>query len=89
MDIRDLGRLDLNLLVALEALIEEGNVSRAAERLFITQSAMSKTLGRLRQLFDDPLFIRKGAGMVPTPRAEQLARQLPRSCWRSSRCSPP
>jgi DNA-binding transcriptional LysR family regulator len=78
MDIRDLGRLDLNLLVALEALIEEGSVSRAADRLFITQSAMSKTLGRLRQLFDDPLFIRKGAGMTPTPRAEQLARQLPR-----------
>lgn len=77
MDIRDLGRLDLNLLVALEALIEEGSVSRAAERLFITQSAMSKTLGRLRQLFDDPLFIRKGAGMIPTPRAQHLAVQLP------------
>ncbi len=77
MDIRDLGRLDLNLLVALEALLEEGNVSRAADRLFVTQSAMSKTLGRLRQLFDDPLFIRKGAGMVPTPRAVQLASQLP------------
>ena len=72
-----MGRLDLNLLVALEALLEEESVSRAAERLFITQSAMSKTLGRLRELFDDPLFIRKGAGMTPTPRAEQLARQLP------------
>lgn len=78
MDIRELGRLDLNLLVALEALIEEGSVSKAAERLFITQSAMSKTLGRLRELFDDPLFIRRGAGMVPTPRAEQLRAQLPR-----------
>lgn len=78
VDIRELGRLDLNLLVALEALLEEGSVSRAAERLFITQSAMSKTLGRLRTLFDDPLFIRKGAGMVPTPRAEQLGQQLPR-----------
>lgn len=78
MDIRELGRLDLNLLVALEALIEEGSVSRAAERLFITQSAMSKTLGRLRELFDDPLFVRMGAGMAPTPRAEQLARELPR-----------
>lgn len=77
MDIRDLGRLDLNLLVALEALLEEGSVSKAAERLFVTQSAMSKTLGRLRQLFDDPLFVRKGAGMTPTPRAEQLAMQLP------------
>jgi DNA-binding transcriptional LysR family regulator len=78
VDIRELGRLDLNLLVALEALIEEGSVSKAAERLFITQSAMSKTLGRLRQLFDDPLFIRRGPGMTPTPRAEQLARQLPK-----------
>jgi DNA-binding transcriptional LysR family regulator len=77
VDIRELGRLDLNLLVALEALIEEGSVSKAAERLFVTQSAMSKTLGRLRELFADPLFIRKGAAMVPTPRAEQLARQLP------------
>ena len=77
MDIRELGRLDLNLLVALEALLEERNVSRAAERLFITQSAMSKTLGRLRKLFDDPLFIRKASAMVPTPRAEQLAEHLP------------
>jgi DNA-binding transcriptional LysR family regulator len=77
MDIRELGRLDLNLLVALEALLEERSVSRAAERLFVTQSAMSKTLGRLRELFDDQLFIRKGAGMVPTPRAEQLGQALP------------
>jgi len=78
VDIRDLGRLDLNLLVALQALLEERSVSRAAGRLYITQSAMSKTLGRLRQVFDDPLFIRSGTGMVPTPRAEQLASQLPR-----------
>ena len=77
MDIRDLGRLDLNLLVALEALLEERSVSRAAERLYITQSAMSKTLGRLRELFDDPLFVRRGSGMVPTPRAEQLGARLP------------
>jgi DNA-binding transcriptional LysR family regulator len=77
MDIRELGRLDMNLLVALEALLEERNVSKAAERLFITQSAMSKTLGRLRDLFDDPLFIRKSSGMVPTPRATQLAEHLP------------
>ncbi|MCB1856336.1 MAG: LysR family transcriptional regulator [Halieaceae bacterium] len=77
MDIRELGRLDLNLLVALEALLEERSVSRAAQRLFITQSAMSKTLGRLRELFDDPLFVRRGSGMIPTPRAEQLAARLP------------
>jgi DNA-binding transcriptional LysR family regulator len=67
----------MNLLVALEALLEERNVSRAAERLFVTQSAMSKTLGRLREVFDDPLFIRQSGGMVPTPRAEQLGRHLP------------
>ena len=77
MDIRELSRLDLNLLVALEALLEERNVSLAAERLFITQSAMSKTLGRLRELFGDPLFVRKASRMIPTPRAEQLARELP------------
>lgn len=77
MELRDLGRLDLNLLVALEALLEEQNVSQAAQRLFITQSAMSKTLGRLRELFDDPLFIRKSSGMLPTPRAKELARHLP------------
>ncbi|RLQ22844.1 LysR family transcriptional regulator [Seongchinamella sediminis] len=77
MDIRDLGRLDLNLLVALEALLEERSVSQAASRLYITQSAMSKTLGRLRELFDDQLFVRRGSGMVPTPRAEQLGARLP------------
>jgi DNA-binding transcriptional LysR family regulator len=77
MDIRELGKLDLNLLVALEALLEERNVSKAAERLFISQSAMSKTLGRLRELFDDPLFIRQASGMVPTPRAVALSEHLP------------
>tara|TARA_R110002072_G_scaffold977_6_gene8055 strand:- start:2819 stop:3805 length:987 start_codon:yes stop_codon:yes gene_type:complete len=77
MDIRELGKLDLNLLVALEALLEERHVSRAAERLFISQSAMSKTLGRLREVFDDPLFIRQASGMVPTPRAVALSGQLP------------
>ena len=77
MDFRDLGRLDLNLLVALEALLEERSVSRAAERLYITQSAMSKTLGRLRDVFNDPLFTRSADGMIPTPRAERLAQHLP------------
>ena len=76
MDIRQLARVDLNLLIALQALLEEGNVSRAAERVFISQSAMSKTLGRLRQLFDDPLFTRTATGVVPTPRAEALQQPL-------------
>lgn len=76
MDTRQLARVDLNLLVALQVLIEECNVSKAAERLFITQSAMSKTLGRLRELFEDPLFTRGSHGMVPTPRALELQKEL-------------
>lgn len=76
MDTRQLARIDLNLLVALQVLIEECNVSKAAERLFITQSAMSKTLGRLRELFNDPLFTRASHGMTPTPRALELQKKL-------------
>lgn len=77
MDLRQLGRIDLNLLVTLQVLLEERSVSRAAERLFLTQSAMSKSLGRLREMFDDQLFTRSAAGMVPTPRALTIAAQLP------------
>lgn len=76
MDTRELSRIDLNLLISLQVLLEEGSVSRAAERLFITQSAMSKTLTRLRALFNDPLFTRSSHGMQPTPRALELARGL-------------
>jgi DNA-binding transcriptional LysR family regulator len=76
MDTRQLARIDLNLLVALQVLIEECNVSKAAERLYVTQSAMSKTLGRLRDLFDDPLFTRGSHGMIATPRALELQKQL-------------
>lgn len=76
MDTRRLIRTDLNLMVALLVLLEEQNVSRAAERLFITQSAMSKTLARLRDLFDDPLFTRSAHGVVPTPRAVALHADL-------------
>lgn len=76
MDIRQIARVDLNLLIALQVLLEERNVSRAAERLFITQPAMSKTLGRLREVFDDPLFIRSAHGVGPTPKALELERPL-------------
>lgn len=77
MDAKLLSRIDLNLLVALQMLLEEKSVTRAAERLFITQPAMSKTLQRLRELFDDPLFIRSGRGLVPTPKAVELEKRLP------------
>jgi DNA-binding transcriptional LysR family regulator len=76
VETRELLKIDLNLLISLQVLLEEGNVSRAAERLFITQPAMSKTLSRLRAVFDDPLFTRSSHGMRATPRALQLAQQL-------------
>lgn len=67
-----LGRIDLNLLHAFNVLMEEQNVSRAAERLFITQPAMSNKLQRLREIFDDSLFVRHSHGLTPTPKAKQL-----------------
>jgi DNA-binding transcriptional LysR family regulator len=76
METRDLAKIDLNLLIALQVLLEERNVSRAAERLFITQPAMSKTLSRLREVFQDPLFTRSSHGMRPTPRALELVSEL-------------
>jgi len=76
MDTRELARIDLNLLISLQVLLEEQSVSRAAERLYITQPAMSKTLSRLRKVFGDPLFTRRSHGMQPTPRAQALARGL-------------
>ena len=72
-----LTRIDLNLLVSLYVLLEEQNVTRAAERLFITQPAASRTLNRLRELFDDPLLARQGMEMVMTPRAQALRARLP------------
>ncbi len=74
---RRLIRTDLNLLVALQILLEEGNVTRAAERLSVSQPALSKTLQKLRESFDDELFTRTAHGLIPTPRAEVLGRELP------------
>ena len=69
---RDIARLDTRLLFAFEALAAERNVTRAAERLGLTQQGMSGQLSRMRNLFDDPLFVRAKGGVVPTPRAEEL-----------------
>jgi DNA-binding transcriptional LysR family regulator len=74
---RKLVRTDLNLLVALQILLEERNVTRAAERLSVSQPALSKTLQKLRDAFEDELFTRTAHGLVPTPRAEALAKELP------------
>lgn len=69
----DIRNLDLNLLKALDALLDERNVTRAAQRLALTQPAVSGMLTRLRDSFDDPLFVRAQRGIVPTLRALQLA----------------
>ena len=74
---RKLIRTDLNLLVALQILLEERNVTRAAERLSVSQPALSKTLQKLRDSFEDELFTRTAHGLVPTPRAEELGKDLP------------
>jgi LysR family nod box-dependent transcriptional activator len=65
-------KLDLNLLVALDAMLTEASISRAAERLHMSQSAMSNALARLREYFDDELLVQVGRRMELTPRAEAL-----------------
>jgi DNA-binding transcriptional LysR family regulator len=67
-----LAGVDLNLLVALDALLAGRNVTRAARRVGLSQPGMSNTLARLRKLFGDPLLVREGLTLVPTPRAEGL-----------------
>ena len=76
VDIRSLAKNDLNLLVTLHVLLEEKSVSRAAERLFLSQPAVSKSLSRLREMISDPLFTRSSHGLVPTPTANALAQPL-------------
>jgi len=63
---------DLNLLVTLDVLLAEGNVTRAARRLHLSASAMSRALARLRETTGDPLLVRAGRALVPTPRALEL-----------------
>lgn len=67
---------DLNLLVTLDVLLAEGNVARAAQRLRLSPSAMSRALARLRQTTGDPLLVRAGRGLVPTPRALELREKV-------------
>jgi DNA-binding transcriptional LysR family regulator len=67
-----MSRPDLNLLVTLDVLLAEGNVTKAAKRLRLSPSAMSRALARLRETTGDPLLVRAGRGLVPTPRALEL-----------------
>lgn len=71
-----MSRPDLNLLFALDVLLAEGNVARAAKRLQLSPSAMSRTLARLRETTGDPLLVRAGRGLVPTPRAQELRQRV-------------
>lgn len=82
----DIRNLDLNLLKTLDALLDERSVTRAATRLSLTQPMVSGMLTRLREAFNDPLFIRAPHGMVPTLRAQALA-----SCGQTAadRCRSP
>lgn len=67
---------DFNLLLTLEAVLSEGSVARAAQRLRLSPSAMSRALARLRETTGDPLLVRAGRGLVPTPRAIELREQV-------------
>jgi len=72
----DLANVDINLLVAFDALMSEGGVTAAANRMHVGQSAMSATLLRLRRLLDDPVLVRTGRTMAPTPLALSLERPI-------------
>jgi len=69
---------DFNLLITLDVLLAEGSVARAAKRLQLSPSAMSRALARLRETTGDPLLVRAGRGLVPTPRAQALREQVSR-----------
>jgi DNA-binding transcriptional LysR family regulator len=68
--------VDLNLLVVLEAIVSAGGVTAASPRLHLTQPAVSHALARLRTLFDDPLLVRQGHALMPTPLTRRLIEPL-------------
>ncbi|CDX34564.1 Transcriptional regulator, LysR family [Mesorhizobium sp. ORS 3359] len=76
INVVDTSRIDLNLLVTLEVLLAERNVTKAAAKLHLSQPAVSAQLARLRDLFDDPLLLPAQRGMTPTAKATELAPQL-------------
>ncbi len=77
MNRNDLRKVDLQLLVVFESLMHERNLTRTAEKLFLGQPAISAALTRLRDNFNDPLFVRNGRSMEPTPRASAIFQRLP------------
>src|SRR5438445_9298034 len=75
----NLSSIDLNLLVALDALLSEAHVGRAAKRIGLSQPAASHALRRLREIMDDPVLVRVGSRMELTPRAQALREPLARA----------
>ena len=75
-----LSSLDLNLLVVFDAILKDRNITAAGRRIGLSQPAMSNALARLRKTFNDPLFVRTGGGMQPTPYAEMLGPPIQRAC---------
>lgn len=71
-----MSRVDLNLFVVFDAIYREGNLTKAAEQLHLSQPAVSHALARLRERFDDPLFERAGKGMTPTPLAKAIVQRV-------------
>ncbi|GHA50166.1 LysR substrate-binding domain-containing protein [Photobacterium aphoticum] len=76
IEISRLLKYDMNLLICLYVLLQERNVKRTASKLYLSQSAVSKQLTKLRQVFDDPLFERQSKGLLPTPKALALEPKL-------------
>jgi DNA-binding transcriptional LysR family regulator len=76
---KNISRIDLNLFVVFDAIYTEGTITRASEALKLTQPAVSHALGRLRDLVNDPLFVRKGHVMAPTPVARELIAPIRRA----------
>lgn len=76
MNRNELRKADINLMVVFETLMQERNVTRVAEKLFLGQPTVSAALNRLRTLFNDPLFVRVGHRMEPTARAEEIIKHL-------------
>jgi DNA-binding transcriptional LysR family regulator len=74
-----ISRVDLNLFTVFDAIYTEGSVTRASQKLNLTQPAISHALGRLRQIFNDPLFVRQGHAMVSTPLARNIIEPVRRS----------
>lgn len=72
----NLSRVDLNLFVVFDAIYREGNLTKAAQQLHLSQPAVSHALGRLRERFDDPLFERAGKGMAPTPLSKAIVHRV-------------